>query len=85
MISWLRLDGGLGRAGRRTNVALLVVLVGAAATGVLAFAARNANPSQARNGGPWPVWACRRVARAVEDGDRPARSDAASREPRWLC
>jgi Oxidoreductase molybdopterin binding domain len=36
MIRGLR---GLRRAGRRTNVALLVVLVGAAATGVLAFAA----------------------------------------------
>ena len=39
MISWLSSISGLGRAGRRTNVALLVVLVGAAATGALAFAA----------------------------------------------
>ena len=47
---------------------------------------RNANPSQARNGGPWPVWACRRVARAVEDGDRPARSRRCeSRASLWLC
>ena len=39
MISWLGPISGLRRAGRRTNVALLVVLVGAAVTGGLAFAA----------------------------------------------
>ena len=46
MISWLSSIRGLGRAGRRTNVALLVVLVGAAATGVLAFAAGTPIPAR---------------------------------------
>src|SRR5215204_3230429 len=46
MISWLSSTSGLGRAGRRTNVALLVVLVGAATTGVLAFAAGTAIPAR---------------------------------------
>jgi Oxidoreductase molybdopterin binding domain len=38
--------GRLRRAGRRTNVALLVVLVGAAVTGGLAFAAGTAVPAR---------------------------------------
>jgi hypothetical protein len=46
MISWLSSLGDLRRAGRRTNVALLVVLVGAAATGVLAFAAGTPIPAR---------------------------------------
>jgi hypothetical protein len=46
MISWLSSIGGLRRAGRRTNVALLVVLVGAVATGVLAFAAGTPIPAR---------------------------------------
>jgi DMSO/TMAO reductase YedYZ molybdopterin-dependent catalytic subunit len=46
MISWLSSIGGLRRAGRRTNVALLVVLIGAAATGVLAFAAGTPIPAR---------------------------------------
>jgi hypothetical protein len=45
MISWLSSIGRLRRAGRRTNVALLVVLVCAAATGVLAFAAGTTIPA----------------------------------------
>jgi hypothetical protein len=44
MISWLS-SIDLRRAGRRTNVALLVVLAGAAATGGLAFAAGTPIPS----------------------------------------
>ena len=46
MINWRSSLGGLRRAGRRTNVALLVVLVGAAATGVLAFAAGTPIPAR---------------------------------------
>src|SRR4029450_3054481 len=46
MVSWLGSIKRLRRAGRRTNVALLVVLVGAAVTGGLAFAA----------GTPMPAW-----------------------------
>ena len=46
MVSWLGSISRLRRAGRRTNVALLVVLVGAAVTGGLAFAA----------GTPIPAW-----------------------------
>jgi hypothetical protein len=46
MISWFSSLGGLRRAGRRTNVALLLVLVGAAATGVLAFAAGTPIPAR---------------------------------------
>ena len=46
MINWHSSLGGLRRAGRRTNVALLVVLVGAAATGVLAFAAGTPIPAR---------------------------------------
>jgi hypothetical protein len=45
-VSWRGSISGLRRAGRRTNVALLVVLVGAAVTGGLAFAA----------GTPIPAW-----------------------------
>jgi DMSO/TMAO reductase YedYZ molybdopterin-dependent catalytic subunit len=45
MISWRGSISGLRRAGRRTNVALLVVLVGAAVTGGLAFAAGTAIPA----------------------------------------
>jgi hypothetical protein len=45
MISWLSSIGRLRRAGRRTNVALLVVLICAAATGVLAFAAGTPIPA----------------------------------------
>jgi hypothetical protein len=45
MISWLSSIGGLRHAGRRTNVALLVVLIGAAATGVLAFGAGTPIPA----------------------------------------
>ena len=84
MISWLGSFGGLGRAGRRTNVALLVVLVGAAATGVLAFAAGTAIPARLATVAhglfglavvllvPWKTVIVRR-------------SDAASREPRAGC
>jgi hypothetical protein len=43
---WLSAIGGLRRAGRRTNVALLVVLIGAALTGVLAFAAGTSIPAR---------------------------------------
>jgi hypothetical protein len=46
MISWLSSIGRLRRASRRTNVALLVVLVGAVATGVLAFAAGTPIPAR---------------------------------------
>jgi DMSO/TMAO reductase YedYZ molybdopterin-dependent catalytic subunit len=46
MISWLGSIRGLRHAGRRTNVALLVVLLGAAVTGGMAFAA----------GTPIPAW-----------------------------
>jgi hypothetical protein len=46
MISWLSPIGRLRRAGRRTNVALLVVLIGAAVTGVLAFAAGTPIPAR---------------------------------------
>jgi DMSO/TMAO reductase YedYZ molybdopterin-dependent catalytic subunit len=46
MVNWLGSISGPRRAGRRTNVALLVVLVGAAETGGLAFAA----------GTPIPAW-----------------------------
>jgi hypothetical protein len=46
MISWLNSIGGLRRAGRRTNVALLVVLIGAVATGVLAFTAGTPIPAR---------------------------------------
>ena len=46
MISWRTSTSGLRRAGRRTNVALLVVLVGAVATGVLAFAAGTPIPAR---------------------------------------
>lgn len=45
MISWLSSIRGLRRAGRRTNVALLVVLVGAAVTGGMAFAAGTPIPA----------------------------------------
>ena len=45
MFSWLGSFGGFRRAGRRTNVALLIVLVGAAATGGLAFAVGTAIPA----------------------------------------
>ena len=38
---------GLRRAGRRTNLALLIVLVGAALTGGLAFAAGTSGPARA--------------------------------------
>ena len=37
---------GLGRAGRRTNLGLLIVLVGAALTGGLAFAAGTSGPAR---------------------------------------
>jgi hypothetical protein len=43
---WLSAIGGLRGAGRRTNVALLVVLIGAALTGVLAFAAGTSLPAR---------------------------------------
>jgi hypothetical protein len=43
---WLSAVGGLRSAGRRTNVALLVVLIGAALTGVLAFAAGTSIPAR---------------------------------------
>jgi Oxidoreductase molybdopterin binding domain len=43
---WLSAVGGLRRAGRRTNVALLVVLIGAALTGVLAFATGTSIPAR---------------------------------------
>ena len=46
MISWPGSIRGLRHAGRRTNVALLVVLLGAAVTGGIAFAA----------GTPIPAW-----------------------------
>jgi Oxidoreductase molybdopterin binding domain len=46
MTGWLGSICGLRRAGRRTNVALLVLLIGAAATGVLAFAAGTPVPSR---------------------------------------
>ena len=46
MISWRTSTSGLRRAGRRTNVALLVVLIGAVATGVLAFAAGTPIPAR---------------------------------------
>ena len=46
MISWRTSTSGLRRAGRRTNVVLLVVLVGAVATGVLAFAAGTPIPAR---------------------------------------
>ena len=45
MISWLSSIGGLRHAGRRTNVALLVVLIGATASGVLVFAAGTPIPA----------------------------------------
>jgi Oxidoreductase molybdopterin binding domain len=45
MVSWLGSISRLRRAGRRTNVALLGVLVGAAVTGGLAFAAGTAMPA----------------------------------------
>jgi Oxidoreductase molybdopterin binding domain len=44
--SWLSLIGGLRGAGRRTNLALLVVLIGAALTGGLAFAAGTPIPGR---------------------------------------
>jgi hypothetical protein len=43
---WRSAIGGLRGAGRRTNVALLVVLIGAALTGVLAFAAGTPIPAR---------------------------------------
>ncbi|HET9779424.1 MAG TPA: molybdopterin-dependent oxidoreductase [Propionibacteriaceae bacterium] len=43
---WLGRIGGLRGAGRRTNVALLVVLIGAALTGILAFAAGTPIPAR---------------------------------------
>jgi Oxidoreductase molybdopterin binding domain len=43
---WISQIGGLRRAGRRTNVALLVVLIAAAATGALAFAAGTPVPAR---------------------------------------
>jgi Oxidoreductase molybdopterin binding domain len=43
---WLSALGRLRGAGRRTNVALLVVLIGAALTGVLAFAAGTPIPAR---------------------------------------
>jgi Oxidoreductase molybdopterin binding domain len=43
---WLSSIGGLRRAGRRTNVALLVVLIGAAFTGGLAFATGTPIPAR---------------------------------------
>jgi DMSO/TMAO reductase YedYZ molybdopterin-dependent catalytic subunit len=43
---WLSALGGLRGAGRRTNVALLAVLIGAALTGVLAFAAGTPIPAR---------------------------------------
>ena len=43
---WLRVIGGLRGAGRRTNVALLVVLIAAALTGVLAFASGTPIPAR---------------------------------------
>ena len=45
MVSWLGSISRLRRAGRRTNVALLVVLLGAAVTGGLAFAAGTSMPA----------------------------------------
>jgi Oxidoreductase molybdopterin binding domain len=42
---WRSAIGGLRGAGRRTNVALLVVLIGAALTGILAFAAGTPIPA----------------------------------------
>ena len=43
---WLSVIGGLRGAGRRTNVALLVVLIAAALTGVLAFASGTPIPAR---------------------------------------
>ena len=43
---WRSAIGGLRGAGRRTNVALLLVLIGAALTGALAFAAGTAIPAR---------------------------------------
>jgi hypothetical protein len=43
---WRSAIGGLRGAGRRTNVALLVVLIGAALTGVFAFAAGTPIPAR---------------------------------------
>ena len=43
---WRSAIGGLRGAGRRTNAALLVVLIGAALTGVLAFAAGTPIPAR---------------------------------------
>jgi hypothetical protein len=43
---WRSAIGGLRGAGRRTNVALLLVLIGAALTGVLAFAAGTPIPAR---------------------------------------
>jgi hypothetical protein len=45
-VRWIGQIGGLRRAGRRTNVALLVVLLAAAATGALAFAAGTPVPAR---------------------------------------
>ena len=43
---WISQIGRLRRAGRRTNVALLVILLAAAASGVLAFAAGTPDPAK---------------------------------------
>ncbi|HEX3207406.1 MAG TPA: hypothetical protein VHQ68_14315, partial [Propionibacteriaceae bacterium] len=43
---WISQIGRLRRAGRRTNVALLVVLLAAAASGVVAFAAGTPVPAK---------------------------------------
>ena len=43
---WLRAVLSLRRAGRRTNVALLVVLIAAAVTGGIAFAAGTPIPAR---------------------------------------
>lgn len=45
MIGWRHPIGDLRRAGRRTNMALLVILIGAVATGILAFAAGTPIPA----------------------------------------
>ena len=46
IMRWLSSIGGLRGAGRRTNVALLVVLIGAGLTGCLAFAAGTPIPAR---------------------------------------
>ena len=79
---WLSSIGGLRGAGRRTNVALLAGPHRCRADRRPGLRRRHANSRQARNGGPWPVWARCRIARALEVGDRSTRSGPASRKPR---